>query len=262
MKPNGTISMMIDNKMKSIDSSHVNYKIIIDKLNNEDYDGILDLIDLASIVKEKLDSVESSFVLIGNVISYNSYSLNDMMSRRVIDMMDNKMNLKPLERFIDKLLNNPSYRAVNSLYEFLEFGGIPITPVGKFLVYKKVSNEYKDIHSGLFDNSIGTTVNMNRFEVDEDPDNTCSYGLHVCSFDYLKNFGYRANDRVIICEVDPSDVVAIPKDYNNTKMRVCRYKVIGEVESTVIDELRNKYCIDYDSDNISDEYQYEDNYED
>jgi hypothetical protein len=30
-------------------------------------------------------------------------------------------------------------------------------------------------------------------------------------------------------EVNPADVVAIPVDYNNAKMRVCKYKVLGVV---------------------------------
>ena len=38
------------------------------------------------------------------------------------------------------------------------------------------------------------------------------------------------NKKVVLCEVDPSNVVSVPIDYNNTKMRVCEYKVIKEVE--------------------------------
>jgi hypothetical protein len=35
----------------------------------------------------------------------------------------------------------------------------------------------------------------------------------------------------MICKVNPADVVAIPNDYNNTKMRVWTYEVVGEVTS-------------------------------
>jgi hypothetical protein len=146
-----------------------------------------------------------------------------------------------MEKFVDNLYENPSYRAVNSLYEFLEHGGIPINSNGNFLVYKKVRKDYKDIHSGKFDNSVGQECSMPRFMVDENPDNTCSHGLHVCSYEYLPHFG-GSFDRVVICEVNPKDVVAIPKDYNNTKMRVCKYKVIGELDDTTVDELRDTYC--------------------
>ena len=35
----------------------------------------------------------------------------------------------------------------------------------------------------------------------------------------------------MLVKVDPADVVSIPVDYNNTKMRCCRYEVIGEYEN-------------------------------
>lgn len=257
LKGNGTLSIMIDGKMKSVEPTHLNYNTIIDKLNKDDYNGILELIDLAATVKADLESRDSQFILEGGNIFYKGEPLNDFMSGRIIDMMSQNHNLKYLEKFIDKLYQNPSYRAVNSLYEFLEHGGIPINSNGNFLVYKKVRSDYMDIYSGKFDNSIGKVCSMPRFKVDEDPDRTCSHGLHVCSFDYLPHFG-GGFDRVVICEVNPKDVVAIPKDYNNTKMRVCEYKVIGELDDKTCDELRNRYCFtDYDS-WCEDDDEYED----
>ena len=81
--------------------------------------------------------------------------------------------------------------------------------------------------------------------MDEDSTRTCSFGLHVCSYDYLPNFGTGGGDRVVICEVNPRDVVAIPQDYNNTKMRVCKYKVIAEVEDyTEKDIFEDQVAVD------------------
>jgi len=31
----------------------------------------------------------------------------------------------------------------------------------------------------------------------------------------------------VLVKVNPKDVVSVPVDYNNTKMRVCRYEVIS-----------------------------------
>ena len=134
-----------------------------------------------------------------------------------------------LVKFLDNLMLNPSYRSVDQLYPFLEVGGIPIIENGTFLTYKKVRGNYKDVYSGTIDNSVGTVVAMPRNLVNDDPNQTCSAGLHVCSFDYLNNFDYAPNDRVVVCEVNPKDVVSIPTDYNNTKMRVCEYTVIADV---------------------------------
>jgi len=129
-------------------------------------------------------------------------------------------------------MENPSHRAVQELYSFLEAGSMALTEDGYFLTYKKIRENWTDIHTGTFDNSIGATPNMPRNMVDEDSEKTCSNGLHVCSYDYLSHFGWSDNNRVVLCKVNPRDVVAIPKDYNNTKMRVCEYKVLQEVGET------------------------------
>jgi hypothetical protein len=68
---------------------------------------------------------------------------------------------------------------------------------------------------------------MERFDVDDNKDNTCSTGLHFCSQSYLSCFG---GERTVIVKINPADVVSIPSDYNDAKGRACRYEVIGELE--------------------------------
>ena len=76
------------------------------------------------------------------------------------------------------------------------------------------------------DNSVGKIVEMERNEVDDDKDRTCSTGLHFCSESYLNSFG---GERTVIVKINPRDVVSIPSDYNDSKGRACRYEVIGEL---------------------------------
>ena len=135
-----------------------------------------------------------------------------------------------MTNFLNNLLKNPSRRVVEHLYAFLEVGKCAITEDGCFLVYKAVKANYTDIRTGKFDNTVGSEVTMPRHRVDEDPDRTCSRGLHVCSFEYLPHFAHD-NGHVVVCKVNPADVVAIPRDYNNTKMRVWRYIVVDEVKN-------------------------------
>ncbi|MHA1290409.1 MAG: hypothetical protein ACTSPB_23760 [Candidatus Thorarchaeota archaeon] len=126
------------------------------------------------------------------------------------------------------LKDNPSKRAVDELYGFLEKNLLPLTPDGHFVAYKKVRDNYMDIHSGTFNNSVGQICEMARNEVDEDKDRTCSSGLHFCSLEYLPSFGGWSGSRVMLVKINPRDVVSIPSDYNNSKGRACRYEVIGE----------------------------------
>jgi hypothetical protein len=144
----------------------------------------------------------------------------------MIAMLQEGFPIEPLVLFMENLMTNPSHRAVNELYGFLENNNLPITPDGHFLAYKKVSEDYKDVYSGTFDNSVGKVCEMERNQVDDDKDRTCSVGLHFCSQEYLNHFG---GERTMILKINPRDVVSIPSDYHNSKGRCSRYEVIGEL---------------------------------
>ena len=50
--------------------------------------------------------------------------------------------------------------------------------------------------------------------------------MHVGSISYVKDFG-REDGVILECLVNPRNIVSIPTDYNNTKMRVCEYYPIA-----------------------------------
>ena len=241
-----SISIMVDGTMKSITDSHANFEKIKQAIKNGDWDNIPTLINLSKQVEDTLEAQNISDITIKNgIVYYNGKPVHNTLTARIVQMINEDFNVAHMVKFMSNLMQNPSHRAVTSLYDFLEAGKIPITENGTFLAYKKVRFDYKDIHSGTFDNSIGVEVSMPRNMVDEDPEKTCSAGLHVCSYDYLPHFSSTSQDRVVICEINPADVVAIPKDYKNTKMRCCKYKVIGEVDNyKTEDTLAKKACVD------------------
>ena len=242
---NGTISIMIDGKMKPVDTAHGNYDAIKNAIIACQWDIIPNLIN----IKEQVESAIQSSATAGKVtiengeVFYNNKAIHNTLTERIIDMARQGFDIGYMVKFLENLMKNPSFRAVNELYGFLESGSIPITENGTFLAYKKIRNNWTDIHSGTFDNSIGAVCEMPRNMVDEDSSRTCSAGLHVCSYDYLAHFSRDNNDRVVICEINPADVVSIPADYNNTKMRVCKYTVIGEVEDYKESEILNNSFI-------------------
>jgi hypothetical protein len=232
MNGNGTISIMLDGNMKPVDTAHKNYEAIKEALKNKDWDVIPDLVNIAKEVEDAIATSQTAsgkvFIKDGEVF-YGSMVIQNTLSNRIVAMAKEGFDVGHMITFLENLMENPSYRAVNELYDFLEVGAIPITEKGTFLTYKKIKNDWTDIYSGKFDNSVGAVAEMPRNMVNEDSNQTCSAGLHVCSYDYLPHFASASNDRVVICEVNPADVVSIPTDYNNTKMRVCKYVVIGEV---------------------------------
>ncbi len=233
MNANGTISIMIDGAMKPIDTAHKNYEAIKDAIKAQEWDIIPDLVNIAKEVEEAIQSsptLEDGVVtIVDGEVLYNGFPVHNSLTDRIVSMASEGFDIAHMVKFLEALMTNPSYRAVNELYGFLEAGSIPITENGTFLAYKKITSDYKDIYTGKIDNSVGKTIRMPRNMVNEDSEQTCSAGLHVCSYDYLPSFGTGGGSRVVICEINPRDVVSIPQDYNNTKMRCCEYTIIGEV---------------------------------
>lgn len=180
-------------------------------------------------LEQSLEAIGDSGVAIraDGLVTLEGKVIDNSLTRRMLTMREEGFDLRPMAAFLAKLQHNPSFRARKELYTFLEVGQLPLTEDGHFLAYKIVRPDYKDYHSGKFDNSVGQVLTMPREEVDDDCNRTCSSGLHFCSLDYLQHFG-GADGHVMILKISPADVVSIPADYNNTKGRCCRYEVVGE----------------------------------
>lgn len=170
----------------------------------------------------------------GGALYFDDKRLDSYAAQKAVQFMNADLPYEPLLRFIERLQANPSYRAVQALYQFLEAGRMPLTKDGHFLAYKKViraeNDDLVDIYTKSIRNNIGDTPQMPRNQVDEDPEKTCSRGLHVCSYTYLSYYGAGPGTTIIVAKIDPADVVAVPKDYDNAKMRVCRYEVVDVLE--------------------------------
>ena len=190
-------------------------------------DAVLDVLQKAQRALTKATAITPDISISNGMVFYKGQAVENSLCERMLTMLDEGFDLVPMANFLANLLQNPSYRAVKELYPFLEKGKMPITPDGCFMAYKAVRADYKDIHSGTMDNSIGQVVQMPRNAVDDNRDRTCSAGLHFCSFDYLPHFAH-ANGHVVLLKINPADVVSIPADYNDTKGRACRYEVVGE----------------------------------
>ena len=242
---NGTISLMIDGTMRPIDTAHKFYAEIRDALKAQNWGVIPGLVNITKNVEEAINTstAKGRVTVADGEVLYDGHVINNTLANRIVDMARDGFNIGYMVKFLENLMQNPSHRAVNELYDFLAAGAIPITQDGMFLTYKKIRNDWTDIHSGKFDNSIGAVSEMPRNMVDEDSDRTCSAGLHVCSYSYLPHFGWGDNNRVVICEVNPRDVVAIPRDYNNAKMRVCRYVVLSEVSDYKAEDVLAKDAV-------------------
>jgi len=192
--------------------------------------------NLVSAAKRVESFSKGNFLVKDGEVMVNGSPAPRVLSDKIVKFANEGLPYEPLLKFAERLQHNPSYRAVNELYQFLEKNDHPITENGHFIAYKKVKDDFKDVHSGTFDNSPGNIVQVPRNQVDEDCTRTCSNGLHAANFAYAMNF--YGGGKMLEVEVDPADVVAIPTDYDQAKMRVSRYKVLGVVDKEVSTPLR------------------------
>lgn len=221
-----SIVLNFNGKTMSLPRDDKRYDKVISLIKANQLDDIPSAIDVSEMFKGTRMSLVDGIVLIdGN-------ELPNALSKKIMLLKEQDLPLDSIVKFWDRLKLNPSFNSRKQLYDFLEFNQHPLTEDGKFIAYRGVTDDLKDIHTKTFDNSVGSVCEMSRDKVDDNPNNTCSFGLHVAAYSYAKGFG----PKLVEVEVDPADVVAVPTDYNGTKMRVCKFKVValGENERTEV----------------------------
>ena len=221
-----SITIFYNDRVANLDRSHANASEVIELLRSGRISEAYTKADLSLAIQSYVDS---EVTIKDGQLWYKDSVIDNSLARRIIKMWKEGHDFSAMLNFLKNLQLNSSSRAVNELYRFLDANDLPITADGHFLAYKNVNNNYKDKHSGTFNNEIGQVCEMERNSVDDNPNNTCSTGLHFCSLEYLKSF-WGTSGHTMIIKINPMDVVSIPVDYDNSKGRCCRYVVVDEHE--------------------------------
>lgn len=219
---------------------------IVDAINEGDYETAKTLANpgraLATFYSSNGDytlEVKSSSVYL------NDKRLPRALEDRLLAMYAHGLPLKPLVNFMARVMKNPSATSRSEGYLFLEGNELPLTPDGCFMAYKSVrrwngSPEFDDSgrkfeegdYMSIGTNSenrlptrlrIGDELRMDRGEVDDNRERTCSFGYHFASLNYASTWSRW--DAILLMKIDPADVVSIPSDYDNQKGRTCAYTV-------------------------------------
>lgn len=289
------VTVFVNGKPCSFARDHANHDAIREAVLAGDEATVRALADVRTHVK----TLTLGRVEIGSTAVYiDGREVRGTLVNRIMEMVRLGSDaVSGYVRFLDNLHNNPSNRAVEELWGFVEACDLPITSDGCFLAYRTVNGNYMDFHSGtvlnmpadlmdehvrgLYSNPViggrrdevtiqvvdgSTVISCPRNMVNEDKDQTCSEGLHFCSYSYLSAYGgHGSGKRVIVVKINPADVVAIPSDYNNAKGRTAKYTVMSEMEdwegSRITPYFTDEYEADCD-DEYDDEYDEEDDYDD
>ncbi len=214
----GTLTIVIDAKPYTIAPDHPNYDKIKGALKTGDTQLIIELVDIARSVE---DYVEGDAEVKDGVVYYEGDAIHNTLTERILDMMAYGFPFKPMFKFVNNLMKNPSKRATEELYDFLMHKNLPITDDGCFLAYKRVNEDWTDLYSNSIDNSVGQIVKMSRRKVDDNREMGCSDGLHVGALEYVE--GYGSGGHVLVVKVNPEHVVSVPSDHDCTKVRFCAY---------------------------------------
>lgn len=261
-----SVTVYLDGKPYTISNQAQTYNAVVKGLRDNDEDAVRSAVNIRDTIVESLTkSAGSKVQIVDGQIMYGDREVTGLVASRVFTMLDMGLSVEPMVRFIDNLMQNPSKRAVDELFGFLDACKLPITEDGHFLAYKRVRGDYMDVHSGTMNNAVGQVLSMERNLVDEDKNNTCSYGLHFCSYDYLAHF---SGARIVVVKINPADVVAIPADYNNSKGRTCKYEVVDEIplneykmpEYTLAEDYTDEYSDD-DEDDYDEDYDEDEEFE-
>ena len=204
-------------KTLTVSDTDQRYEDVLEAIRNGELDNIPAIVEVERAFEGTGLELKEGLLYAGN------QPIPGELNARILQYKEKGIPYDSLLKFWENLKLNPSYNSRMQLFAFLSHNGHPITEDGCFIAYRGVTTDFLDQRTRTFDNSIGAVCKEDRALVDDNPNNTCSKGLHVSCYEYAKNFG----PQLVEVKVNPKDVVCVPVDYNGTKMRVCEFEVVA-----------------------------------
>ena len=229
-----------------------NWSKIEAAIKARDEQALIEAISLKESVQSFGKNVKQrgTFVIQRNQVFYRGEKLYGEDVNRILSYLSGGYPQESMIRFLEAKLRNVSPTSVASLYMFLENKGMPITDNGTVLGYKGVRSDYYSTNTGsepLIEgirderggicNKVGQTIAMDRRYVCDDNGQPCAGGLHVGSKSYATSWAGQGG-RVMVVEFSPEHVVSVPTT-EHEKLRVSRYRVVGELHGDVLGDTYN-----------------------
>ena len=223
-----SITLMYRDNTRKYDQTDELYTAVKNACLHEDCAFLLRLVKPVDYINENIPEFTVDVTKL--VVTVNGVEFPYQYSNLIINEMNkdihNKQNpdLQNLMNFFGRCIqHNIGTDVVIQMYEFLKHNDIVILPNGSIQGWKYLAKSdmgYTDCFSKTIQNNEDTYVSMPRDKVDSNPNNICSSGLHVGSWEYVS--GTSSIAKVI---VNPEDVVSVPIDYNGMKLRCCKYYI-------------------------------------
>jgi hypothetical protein len=241
------ITLYYEGETHLADSSHPRWDEIFRLIVVEDNPAdAVELFDVTRLLRRLV--VSERVTVTFNAVLFDNDPVHDALADHIVRLVNEGEDVTAWVKLMENIKLNPHAQSVEGLFRHLSKHQYTITQQGMILAYKGVSSygrgevpEGEQIPEGTYYSTrsghaivngvdindyvpqrIGDVVEMPRSEVTFDPSISCSSGLHVADWGYANAMG----DTVLAVLVNPRDVVSVPTDYGDAKVRVCRYKVL------------------------------------
>jgi len=242
---NGTETIVVlgNQGVRVVSDSHPNFDRVRDLLLSGDADEaeVYRYADSTNQVLDALRRLSDRVTIRRDTLYVDGDEVESRLTRHIVDMIRNgDENYGGYVAFLENLQANPSKKSRKSLFKFLEKHDLVITEDGCFIGYKGIGDDGLSVsagsepvsvtledgtveeHIGRIPNPVGAVVEMPRSLVDPEREVACSVGLHVGNHRYANGFG----SVLLTVKVNPRDVVSVPSDSNDEKIRTCRYEIV------------------------------------
>ena len=258
-------TVVLGGQPHQFDHTHPEYNGLCECVMAGDADEFVNLINTGTVIE---NWSEGNFEFRDGFLHYEDEQVASQPTERIINMIKNSWDYKPMLAYLDRLYRNVSNRAVQESYTWCSNKGLPITDDGMLIGYKGVgvySGEDRTVNNGelkegdhvdkytgglkgqqSFRNNVGDECGMNRRKVSDDCGVGCAAGLHVGTYEYAEGWA-GSNGVVLLVKFDPSDIVSVPTDCQFSKMRVSKYTVVSIAREQLEEEV-------YMEDEYDDEY--------
>ena len=228
---NQSLTFFVKGKPYSLTREHEHFEAAKALLQQTGAHPVQKLVDMVDVRQALLRDSYGALQFIGADLVFKGQSLRGVWVDKIKAFRAAGEPFAPLFNALGSLLQNPTQEAIERLPIFLEKSNLGFLEDGRFIAYKAVNADYMDCWTGrTHRNMVGDTPHMDRDKVNADPNACCSTGLHVGTPDYVKTYYSHAARRVMLIAVWPHDVVSVPHSYGGSKMRICAYEVIDELD--------------------------------
>lgn len=219
------LSIVANGKHYVVTKTHRNYDAIKSAMRAKDFDSVDGLINVAAALVNYAQGTKIEVDAEAGVVLYNGTEVDDAIAEHILEMLADDFDIMPMVKLLGRIMSNPSERARKETYGWIRHNGMTITEEGFIVAWKRVKDDFTSFYDNKTMHTVGERTVLDRSQCDQDSTNTCSRGLHFCSHGYLPQY-MSGRGQVLMLELDPADIVAIPDDYNFSKGRACGYKVI------------------------------------